>query len=216
MSVQDIRQALVGAGWSARVIDSALRSIEKPAKSKGRVYLLVLVGLISLLLIAVGAYFIFFPGDGIIRPSPDWKTYRSEEYGFEVRYPPKWILHISESDLPIIYIASSTLDFANAEALLIRPLGPSLDDLSIKNRTQAKVAGRNAVIIKDVSKSDTLIVQKLIMFKDSKDFSIALVRGLKRGQSTKNALVQLEVVLSTFRFISSPKTRESQTPTNDY
>ena len=109
-SDDQIKKALLGAGWKQEDINKRFKSPGK--KPKWLIPVIVIVGVIVLGLIVWGGYELFKPappeneggaeeGDGLPEdetadlPSEDlskegWETYRNEEYGWEVQYPRDW------------------------------------------------------------------------------------------------------------------------------
>jgi hypothetical protein len=114
-------------------------------------------------------------------PTSDWKTYRNEEYGFEVKYPPGWSIHYEATQKDILETLGS-----NRKYQLDRPV-------KIVNWKDV-VPGSGYPVIGDISVflySEALTEQFI-----AKQTSSPNIRGVKVRERTINGQSFTDTVVS--------------------
>lgn len=126
----------------------------------------------------------------------EWKTYRNEEYEFEVRYPPNWELIKDQKDSQIPYI---TFKSKNGAGMIILPKGEFDRGLgSIVSRENIDIDGHPAIKTNYGIRPDGkqhLIISILNWFPHNR------IEFLSSKENINIELEQLDQILSTFKFI---------------
>lgn len=133
-------------------------------------------GLIALfvVLLGVGVFFILNSDtktstDGTAFDTGEWQTYRSEEFDFEIKYPPSWSVAESDEIAPMISIYKAGQSgapfnhFANALHMSIYPHGIPTEGVQ-SERQEASVK------VKGSSKANDLLLENGNVFASSYTF----------------------------------------------
>ena len=143
----------------------------------------------------------------------DWKTYRNEEYGFEIKYPEDWGVSIGESKpwhkgaLGVVYITGDTKDPFYAP-IAITTLG-NKKRLPIKKWYQEYYPKGDGSRLQEVKFNEVNGMRILSLWLDGLDgfyFSnedrIYSVSIMDLQENAENQIMMNEKLLSTFKFIN--------------
>jgi len=127
-----------------------------------------------------------------INETANWKTYRSEKYGFELKYPGSWKVNTEE---PNVEIATIELN-QYLHGVGMPPKGnawiiflPSLPQNFVKSETESQPGPGSDIIIQD---KDTI---------SSNGHTIWIIKGYWKGDSQATKFKEIfKQILSTFKF----------------
>jgi len=184
---------------------------EIPQKSNMPAWAIVLITVLTIAVLGGGGYAAYqyystpepVPVSGNEEPTDptaDWKTYRNEEYGFEVKYPEGW--SYEKKGLPLG--KSTQFTDINGEHVLsinnpIREIG--YENLSLVENSKIRIPNTDEYFDKTIYKSGIegegliLVLWNLENFKLSGEISISY-----KGENDPNIKI-LDQILSTFKFI---------------
>lgn len=144
------------------------------------------------------------PAPATVTVPADWKTYRSEKYGFEVSYPENFRVDVF-SQLVVIYekeklqvLPNSPIDpYSNGLTLSIYERGRSCGDCTAFQLKETTVD--NYYAVKAIT--DNSLTTFIWIYNPAKDHVLRMNYGYPANKKSIQSDQLLQQILSTFKFI---------------